>query len=271
MALLNDITLGQYIPTGSVVHKLDPRTKLVSILAMMIIVLYSGNLHFYLLFSGFLVILMLIAKLPILFVLRNLRPFVWLILITGFFHILFTPGKPVWSMPGFGLIVTQLGISNAILFTSRLTILIIVATLLTLTTSPMELADGLEKMLKPLERFGFPAHELAMVTVIALRFIPTLMEEADRLKKAQLARGANFEGNFIKKVRSVLPLLIPLFLSAFRRADQLALAMEARCYQGAQGRTSFQRLAFVKRDYVAISVVLGISVIGLLLSRFRIW
>lgn len=264
MAFLGDITLGQYVATGSLVHRLDPRTKFFSVFILMLTVLISRSFAFYFALTVFIGVVILLSRLPVSFVLKNLRPFLWLMLLTLCLHMFFTrEGAALFSIGS--VYVTSEGLARGFFFSYRLAVLIVAATLLTLTTSPMELVDGIERMLKPFRRIGLPAHELAMMMAIALRFIPTLIDEADRLRKAQLARGASFSGGLIRKAKSLLPLLIPLFVSAFRRADQLAVAMESRCYRGGEGRTSFKELRLAKNDGIALAVVSLFLVTGILL------
>ncbi|MFH1008327.1 MAG: energy-coupling factor transporter transmembrane component T [Candidatus Latescibacterota bacterium] len=245
MAFLNDITLGQYFPGDSVVHGLDPRAKFVAILFLMSATLFSKSFLFYLVMMALIGGVIWLSRLPFWYVLRNVRPFLFLILLTFVFH----------ACSLHPLRVTAPGMVEGALFGLRLAILILVASLLTLTTSPIDLTDGLERLMTPLRRIRVPVHELAMMMVIALRFIPLLIEEADRLRMAQISRGASFEGGWIRKTRSLIPLLVPLFLSAFRKADQLALAMEARSYRGGEGRTSFARLKLRGKDRVALGLV----------------
>lgn len=267
MPLLSDITLGQHFPTGSVVHALDPRTKLLLLLALMGAVL-AGGFGLYALVAVFLALTICGSRLPWGLVLRNLRPFSWLIGLTIVLHLLFTPGRALPGFPVAGITITHEGLREGLFFGTRLALLIVSAALLTLTTSPIELTDALERLLGPFRRLGLPAHELAMMMVIALRFIPMLMEEADRLRKAQLARGASFSGGPIRRVRSLIPLLVPLFISAFRKADQLAVAMESRCYRGGEGRSTFRPLVFRARDGWAVGIVTGALGIGLALQTF---
>ncbi|MCD6169507.1 MAG: energy-coupling factor transporter transmembrane protein EcfT [Candidatus Latescibacteria bacterium] len=263
MGFLRDITLGQYVATDSSVHRLDPRTKFLSVFLLMLAVLVSHEFLFYFLLTGFLAVIIPLARLPVRLVLRNFRPFSWLILLTICLHIFFTRTGTVLFCLG-PIQATSEGVARGAFFSCRLLILIVTATLLTLTTSPMELVDGIEKLLKPFRRIRVPAHELAMMTSIALRFIPTLIDEADRLRKAQLARGASFSGGALKRIRNLLPLVVPLFVSAFHRADQLAIAMESRCYRGGEGRTSFKELKLHKSDFFSLGVVFLLLVIGVI-------
>ena len=254
--MLNDITLGRYIPADSVVHRLDPRTKLGATVLIMV-ALFIG--HGFEVFIGpwlLLFMAVVLSGLPVWIIVRNLRPFVYLFLLTFCLHSLLTPGRPIEVLQVFHVAPTVEGVRQGTFFLTRLIFLVITASLLSLTTAPIELADGIERFLRPLVRIGFPAHEVAMMTMITLRFIPTLIDEAERLKKAQLARGASFEGGPLTKAKRLLPLLIPLFISAFRKADVLALAMEVRGYRGGTGRTSFTVLQLRGRDYIALACCL---------------
>jgi len=252
MALINDITLGQYYPADSFVHRLDPRSKLVASLLAMSAMLLS--------YEPLLIIMYIIilgagigsSRLPMGLVVRNLRPFIWLFLLTMFIHGFFTEGEPLINLPVFNAQVTMEGFEKGLLYSIRLALLIVFAALLTLTTSPIEMTDGLELLLSPAKKIRVPTHELTMMMTLAMRFIPTLLIEADKLKKAQMARGAVFEGNIVQRVRSIIPLLLPLFISSFRRADELALAMDARCYAGGEGRTTYKILRFKSADYFII-------------------
>lgn len=262
MSLLNNITLGQYVPVDSLVHRLDPRTKLCGTMLVMIVLMVVRDLRFYPIVLLWLFGVTRVAALPVMTVLRNLRPFVWLFAITFIAHVLVTPGRVIGPAAMAWLGLTAEGLAQGTLFTVCLMTIILAAAVLTLTTAPIEVADGLEALLKPFKRLGLPVHELAMMTVIALRFIPTLAEEADRLQKAQMARGADFTGPLMRRARRLMALLIPLMLSAFRRADDLAVAMEARCYRGSRGRTHFRDLRLVRRDYLAFGLTLGLVVCG---------
>ncbi len=269
MALLKDITLGKYIAVASPVHRLDPRTKLISILVLMSALFAADGLtpqgteHLLaplLVFCLFLGPTIRLSRLPSGVVLKNLRPFIWLFLFTLVLWALWPPPFPytvLWRLPYLDLFITLEGLQRGAFFSLRLSLVIVTASLLTLTTAPMELTDGLEKLLNPLRRIGFPAHELAMMTTISMRFVPVLIEEAERLHKAQLARGADFTGGPIRRARNLIPLLVPLFVSAFARADRLALAMESRCYRGGTERTHFRTLRFSRRDLCAGLIVLA--------------
>ena len=257
MPLLTDITLGKYVAVDSPLHRLDPRTKFLATAALMMALLTTEGFAPLLLASPFIALTVRCSLVPPWLVLKNLRPFVWLFLFTIVLHALLTPGATLWRLPYLDRPITVEGVQLGLFFSLRLAAVVLIASLLTLTTTPMELTDGLEKLLSPLRRFGFPAHELAMMVSIALRFIPVLIEEAERLYKAQLARGADFGGNPLRRARNLLPLLVPLFISAFARADRLALAMESRCYRGGEGRTRYRELRFGRGDgWAALATLL---------------
>lgn len=265
--MLKDITIGQYIPGESFVHKLDPRTKII-IAMMFIVTLFIMNKFIgYIFVVAFLAAIIINSKVPASFIFKGLKPIFVLIMITAILNILMTSGTPEtlifkWK---FIKIYTE-GLRLAGFMALRLIFLIIGTSLLTLTTSPIELTDGIERLLRPIGKSL--AHELAMMMTIALRFIPTLTEETDKIMKAQKARGADFEtGNLIQKAKSLIPLLVPLFISSFRRADELAMAMESRCYRGGAGRTRMKELQFSSRDLVAF-VIFGLLFISSFIVRF---
>ncbi len=253
--MLQNLTLGQYYPGESSVHRLDPRTKLCGALALMAGMIWMKTLPFFFLMLITVAALSRISDIPSHLLLSNLKAFRPILIITFAAHTLFTPGEAViiggYTIPG----PTWAGMFQGTIFCLRLVTIMLIAALLMLTTAPLDVSDGIERLLKPLERFGLPAHELAMMMVIALRFIPTLVEEADRLQKAQAARGADFTGNPVRKIRKMTTLLVPLMLSAFRRAEDLAMAMEARCYRGGTGRTKFRILVLGRNDYVALGAL----------------
>jgi energy-coupling factor transport system permease protein len=253
MTILNDITLGQYYPSDSFVHRLDPRTKIISLFFLMSGLLISFEP--FVLFGFVIIILLALAfsRLPLGLVFKNIRPFIWLFLLTVVVHLFWTRGHAIAQIPIFGLEITKEGLQLGLIYSVRLALLIILAAMLTLSTSPIELTDALEKLLAPLNRVKAPTHEIVMMLTLSLRFIPTLLEEAQRLKNAQTSRGASFDGHIIKRIRSIIPLVIPLFIAAFRRADDLAAAMDSRCYIGGEGRTSFKRLKFSRADYVILT------------------
>ncbi len=226
--MIKDITLGQYFPGHTAIHKLDPRAKLLIVIAYITITFCVGNFWGYLALAAFVALCICISKIPPVFVVKGLKPIMVFIIITGLFNLFLTSGEVVWQL-GF-LKITKEGIRFAAFMVLRLTFLIFGTSLLTLTTTPISLTDGMEHLLKPFTKIGLPAHELSMMMSIALRFIPTLMEETDKIMKAQAARGADFEtGSLVQRAKAMIPILVPLFISAFRRADELATAMECRC------------------------------------------
>ena len=250
--MLKDITLGQFFPGDTIVHKLDPRTKIILMIAYITALFMANGLPAY----GFMLVTLItclaISKIKPKAVLRGLRPIFIIILVTVILNIFFIKGDTVLFQYQ-AIVITQEGIMTAVFMASRLIMLIISTFLLTYTTSPITLTDGLERMLSPLKKIKLPVHEFAMMMSIALRFIPTLIEETDKIMSAQKSRGADFEtGGLLKRAKAVLPLIIPLFISAFRRADELATAMESRCYHGGEGRTKMNVLKFSKRDLLAL-------------------
>ena len=236
---------------------MDPRVKMVLLFFFLLLIFFVENAAGFLALSAAVALLMVFSEVPLGMQLRSIRPILWIVLFTFGVHLFMTPGTEVFRVGP--LSVTWEGIARGSYISLRLVLLILLSTLLTLTTSPLRLTDGLEALLSPLRRFRVPVHELSMMMTIALRFVPTLLEELDRIMKAQKARGADFErGNIMQRLRAVVPVLVPLFLSAFRRADELALAMEARCYRGGEGRTQMKELRMERLDYAAIAVfVLG--------------
>lgn len=251
--MLKDITLGQYYQCESAIHKLDPRSKLICIFVYIISLFLFKTPYIYILAILFLTLIISTSRVPLRFILRGMKPIVFLLIFTVVLNMFLTPGEAfinVWK-----LTITKEGFQNAILMGLRLILLIIGSSVLTLTTTPSQLTDGLESIFKPLKIVKVPVHEMAMMMSIALRFIPILVEETDKIMKAQLARCADFEsGNIIKRMKSLVPVLIPLFVSAFRRANDLALAMEARCYCGGAGRTKMKPLKYKMSDFVAYTV-----------------
>ncbi len=250
MAFLSDITLGHFYPCDSFIHRLDPRTKLLATMLLMMTCMISSSPGVLAVFGVILIITIYFSKIPVRFIVKNLRPFAVLFFITMFIHMFWTPGNILYSIPGLDIQMTREGVMMGIVYSVRLALLVVFAAILTLSTSPIELTDALEKLLAPLKRLRLPTHEMVMMLTLSLRFIPTLLEEAERLKNAQISRGATFEGPVYKRVKNVIPLILPLFISSFRRADELALAMDARCYHGGEGRTSFKRLRYTRHDAV---------------------
>lgn len=262
--MIRDITIGQYYPTDSIIHRLDPRVKLTGTLVF-IVSLFTFN-HFwgYIVASFYLFGIIKTSNVPIKFIIKGLKAVMMIFLFTLTFNLFMTPGTELWSF-GF-LKITWEGLRIALFMGIRLTYLILGSSIMTFTTTPNHLTDGLESVLGPLNKIRVPVHEISMMMSIALRFIPILLEETDKIMKAQTARGADFEsGGLVKRAKSMIPLLVPLFVSAFRRANDLAMAMEARCYQGGKGRTKMNPLKYYKRDYIGYLIMvlyLG-SLIGL--------
>ncbi len=265
--MLRDITLGQYYQTDSVIHRLDPRVKLVATFVFIISLFLVDNFTGYLIAAAFLACMVKISNVPFRFMVKGMKSIVFLLLIAVIFNLFLTPGEPFISV--WKLTVTKEGLKLAAMMAVRLVFLIIGSSLMTLTTTPNNLTDGMEKLMSPLKRLHVPVHEIAMMMSIALRFIPILLEETDKIMKAQIARGADFEsGNLIKKARSLVPLLVPLFISAFRRANDLAMAMEARCYRGGEHRTKMKPLIYHKRDRYAYAVLLVYAVVCVYFGRY---
>lgn len=267
--MLKDITIGQYYPEKSPIHRLDPRVKLFGTLVFLIAVFSSRGIAGFAVLTVFLAIVIKLSNVPFPYMVKGLKAIAVIMVITAFFNLFLTTGGTVlwqWNW----LRITQEGIESAVKMVLRLIYLILGTSIMTLTTTPNELTDGLEKALKPLEAVHVPVHEIAMMMAVALRFIPILTEETDKIMRAQMARGANFEsGNLIRKAKALIPILVPLFISAFRRANDLAMAMEARCYRGGAGRTKMKPLRYGKRDYAAY-VILAVFFAGvLLLSRIK--
>ena len=254
--MIRDITIGQYYPVDSVVHRLDPRTKLFGTMIFIISLFFANNLWCYAVATLFLAVAVKLSRVPFKFIVRGLKAIVFLLLISVSFNLFLTDGRVLFRI-GF-LKVTEEGLKLAFFMGMRLMYLVIGSSVMTLTTTPNQLTDGLEKSLGILNRLHVPVHEISMMMSIALRFIPILVEETDKIMKAQMARGADFEsGNLIQKAKSMIPLLVPLFVSAFRRATDLAMAMEARCYRGGIGRTKMKPLRYESRDRVAYVILLG--------------
>ncbi len=263
--MLKDITLGQYFPGDSVIHKLDPRTKLLFTLFYVILIFFVRNIIGYTVMLAMLVIVIGIAKTPVRTVLRSIRPLILIIVLTGLLNLFYIPGEELWRW-GF-LRITDRGVVMAAFMILRLIFLIVGTSMLTYTTSPILLTNAIERLLGPLKRIKLPVHELAMMMSIALRMIPTLIEETDKILNAQKARGGDFEsGGLIRRAKSLIPVLVPLFISAFRRADELAVAMECRCYRGGEGRTSLRRLKMALRDAGALLVAGAMLALVLLIN-----
>lgn len=248
--MLRDITLGQYYQTDSLIHRLDSRVKLVTTVGFIISLFLIKDFGGYAVAGIFLLVCIRLSRVPFKFMVRGMKAMIFLLLFAVVFNLFLTPGEPlvqIWK-----LTITWEGLSKAAFMAIRLAMLLLGSSVMTLTTTPNHLTDGMESLMKPLKLFKVPVHEVAMMVSIALRFIPILLEETDKIMKAQMARGADFEsGNILKKARSLVPLLVPLFISAFRRANDLAMAMEARCYRGGEHRTKMKPLLYRRRDYTA--------------------
>lgn len=263
--MLRDITIGQYYSVSSIIHKMDPRFKIIASMVYLVSLFLIDQLVAYIAVVTFIGLVVKASKVPVNFILKGLKPVFLLIVFAFVINIFLTSGTgdPILEL---GIIkIYPEGVERAFFMAIRLVLLIIGTSLLTLTTSPIELTDGIEYLLNPFKRIGLPAHELAMMMTIALRFIPTLLEETDKIMKAQMARGADFEsGNLMNRAKALIPLLVPLFISAFRRADELAMAMEARCYKGGEGRTRMKVLKYTRLDLFggfALSIYLVICII----------
>ena len=261
--MLTDITLGQYYPGNSVIHRLDPRAKILATLLFITAIFFAESMLSYGVLALFVVVVIALSRLLVLMVLRSVKPLWIIIVLTLFIHAFTGEGSTVLYQYSF-LRLTAEGLLMGIKMSLRLVFLLLISSILTFTTSPIVLTDGIESLLRPFKRIGVPAHELAMMMTIALRFIPTLIEETDRIIKAQTARGADFDsGSLLQRAKNMLPILVPLFISAFRRADELAIAMEARCYRGGEGRTRMHELVYKAGDFAALgTVVLLIGVLA---------
>jgi energy-coupling factor transport system permease protein len=265
--MLKDITLGQYFPGNTVVHMLDPRTKLILTIVYIVALFSAVSFVTYALMFVVLIACILVSRISFKTILKSIKPLVFIIVFTAVLNVFFTRGTPIYQI--WIITITEEGIRTAGFMVVRLIMLIMGTFLLTYTTSPIALTDGLEKLMNPLKRIRVPVHELSMMMSIALRFIPTLIEETDKIMSAQKARGADFEsGNLINKAKAMLPILVPLFISAFRRAEELAVAMESRCYHGGEGRTRMKQLLMAARDFIALfagaAVLAAVIVLGTL-------
>ncbi len=265
--MLKDITLGQYFPGNSLAHRLDPRTKLILTVLYIVILFCAKGFVSY----GVVALLLLtgvkVSGVAPRALVRGLKPILFIICFTAVLNLFYTPGEALASFWIFT--ITKEGLVTAFFMVLRITMLIMGTFLLTYTTSPIALTDGLETLLGPLKRVKVPVHELSMIMSIALRFIPTLIEETDKIMSAQKARGADFEsGNLLQRARALVPILVPLFISAFRRADELAVAMECRCYHGGEGRTKLHVLRYQLRDYLVLAAYGAVLAAVLILARF---
>lgn len=257
--MLKDITLGQYFPGTSVIHRLDPRTKLLGVIFYIVALFLAKSWISYGVVLCFLIFAISVSKIPPKSIVSGMKPLVIILVFTGVLNLFYSDGGVVlvklWK-----LTITTEGLKRAILMTSRILMLISGTFLLTYTTSPISLTDGLESLLGPLKKLHMPVHELSMMMCIALRFIPTLIEETDKIMSAQKARGADFEtGNIFRRAKALVPILVPLFISAFRRADELATAMECRCYHGGEGRTALRVLRYKAADWLVLAAFLALT------------
>ena len=266
--MLKDITLGQYFPGNTVAHKLDPRTKILLVVLYIVALFCAKSLLTYGLMALCLAVCVRISKVGVKQLVRGLKPVLVIIIFTGILNLFFTPGD--WYIFEWGFLhVSDTGLRSAVFMVLRIMLLIMGTFLMSYTTSPISLTDGLERLLNGLKKLHVPVHELAMMMSIALRFIPTLIEETDKIMSAQKARGADFEsGNLIQKAKALIPILVPLFISAFRRADELATAMECRCYHGGEGRTKLHVLKYQRRDYIALTAGVLVVAAVLVLRHF---
>ena len=269
---MRDIAFGQYYPAKSVLHRLDPRVKILSLTAFLVLVFCTSNFYSLALVATTVLAIVLMSAVPLRLYFKSLKMILFIVLITSLLNLFYGTGDPIYQFWIFK--VTLSGIYNAIFVTVRIFCLILVSSALTFTTSPTDLTDALERLMKPLTIFKIKVHEIAMMMTIALRFVPLLLEETDKIMSAQKARGADMEsGNLIARVKALIPVLIPLFVSAFRRAYELAVAMECRCYQGGQGRTRMKQLRLGARDYVSMGVILlvicGVVLCNVLLPSVR--
>ncbi len=266
--MLKDITIGQYVAGESPVHKMDARVKiLTSIFLIVVLFLIKGVIE-YTIMTVFIAAIVLISKVPIKMIIKGLRPMLFILVLTVLINVFMTSGEPLFEvdLKLFTFKITKEGVFAGLYMLVRLVDLIVITSMLTLTTSPLMLTDGIEKLLTPFKVIKVPAHEIAMMMTIAIRFIPTIADETDKIMKAQTARGADFEnGNIIRRAKAMIPLLVPLFISSFRRADDLAIAMDSRCYRGGDKRTRMKRMHLSRYDAYATAVILlfvGILIIS---------
>ena len=252
--MMRDITLGQYFPGNSVIHKTDARMKIILLILLIVNIFIASTPAAYLMAAVIVFLAVILSKIPFSMILKSLKPILYVVLLTTIVNVLFTTGDVIFK---FWIIkITKQGLTRSLEMIIRIFLLVVATSLLTYTTSPMTLTDALERLLSPLKRIKLPVHEFAMMMTIALRFIPTLIEEVDKITAAQKARGADFEsGNLLSRVKALVPILIPLFVSAFRRADELAVAMECRCYKGDEGRTRLKQYRLTSHDWIAFIIV----------------
>ena len=272
--MIRDITIGQYYPSNSVIHRLDPRVKIMCTLLYLVSLFLFQSVLGYALAFAFLYTVIKVSKVPVGFIVKGLKPIIMLLMITVIFNLFLTDAGNVlvriWIFQ-----ITDQGLRTAVFMGIRLMLLIAGSNIMTLTTTPNSLTDGIERLLHPFNKIKVPVHEIAMMMSIALRFIPILIEETDKIMKAQIARGADLEnGNIIQKAKNMIPILVPLFVSAFRRANDLAMAMEARCYRGGEGRTKMKPLIYKSSDYMAYGLMVSYVIVTFVVGRyvpFHIW
>ena len=265
--MLENITFGQYYPSDSIVHRMDPRMKILLLILFIVNVFCASTLYAFIPVLLYLVTAVRYARLPAKMMLKGIKPLRLILIFTFILNLFFIQGQTVLLDLGFARVTLE-SLKTAVLYALRLLSLVMGSSMLTYTTAPVPLTDGLERLLSPLKAVRFPAHEMAMMMTIALRFIPTLLEETDKIMKAQSARGADFEtGNLIRRAKAMVPLLVPLFVSAFRRAGDLAMAMEARCYHGGEGRTRLHVLKMTRKDYIALAVSLAFLALTIVTAR----
>lgn len=269
--MIRDITLGQYYPARSVIHQLDPRVKLVTTMIFIVSLFVAKGVTGYAIATVFLITVIRMSKVPFRFMTKGLKAILMILMLTVVFNLFLIDGD--YELWRFGFLrITDKGLKTAVFMAVRLVYLILGSSIMTLTTTPNDLTDGLERLLGPFKKIHVPVHEIAMMMSIALRFIPILLEETDKIMKAQMARGASFdEGNLLQKAKSMVPLLVPLFISAFRRANDLAMAMEARCYRGGDGRTKMKPLHYEKRDYAAYLILAAYFAVCIVVGRIVPW
>lgn len=264
--MLNNINIGQYYPTGSIVHRTDPRVKILLTFLFIVFLFFVNSPLGYIMALIFIVLVTSLSRIKFSMILKGVRPLRWIILLTFIVNLIFTPGEPIFSLGPIS--ISQDGITTAIKLGLRLIFLVMGTSILTLVTSPLSLTDGVEGVLAPLNIVKFPVHELAMMMTIALRFVPTLIEETDKILKAQMARGADFEsGNILNRARNMVPLLVPLIINSIERADELSTAMEARCYRGSQGRTKLNPLKLELKDIGIFLVSVGFFILVIYLQK----
>ena len=264
--MIRDITLGQYFPGDSVIHRLDPRTKIIWTFFYIILLFFMKTAVGFAAFIVLTAVIIALTKIKVKYILRGIKPVLFLLIFTSLINIFMTGETPLFNI--WFLTATKEGVIFAALMALRLVLLVAGTSLLTFTTSPISLTDGIERLMSPFSKIGVPAHAIAMMMTIAIRFIPTILEETDKIMKAQKARGADFEsGSIVSRARAMTPILIPLFISAFRRADELAIAMECRCYRGGEGRTRLHELKMQKRDIAALLSMPFVAAVIILIQK----